>query len=186
MVPSKLVKLNDHLINTVNEGLLKLGTTGNESYAIYYDLDLLSYLLDQKYEDKEACLSDLQMMYKGVCDQDIKGNRLHVDVSMQKGRFRFTIPAPSMDYVRTHGHKNDFMADIIALVNTHHFDIEDVKHVFEKYSSNFTCEKTSHPEFDYVLYFNDNEINHYKYCFSFDGCGGFYHRLLDYDYQQII
>lgn len=179
-------KLTNHIITTVYEGLLKLGTSGDESYSIYYDLDLLNYLLDTNFESKDACFQQLQQLYSHPCTSDSFENQLLVAISLEKGRFRFTVPASSMEDIRTHGEKNHFLSDIIELVKSHHFTLEDVKEVFARYSDDYICEKTSHPEFQYVLYFTDEEINHYKYCFTFDGCGGYYHRLLDYDYQKIL
>lgn len=179
-------KLTNHIITTVYEGLLKLGSTGDESYSIYYDLDLLNYLLDSKFESKDICFQELQQIYTNTCTSDSNGNELLVTISMQKGRFRFTVSASSMDYIRIHGEQNHFLKDIINLVKSHHFTLEDVKDIFARYSDDYVCEETNHPEFQYVLYFTNEEINHYKYCFTFDGCGGYYHRLLDYDYQKII
>lgn len=179
-------KLTNHIITTVYEGLLKLGSVADESYSIYYDLDLLNYLLGSTFEDSQLCFRYLQQVYANSCLSDAQGNEFTVSVSMQKGRFRFTVPASSMGYIRIHGEQNQFLNDIIGLVKGHHFSLQDVKDTFARYSKDYVCEATDHPEFQYVLYFTDEQINHYKYCFTFDGCGGYYHRLLDYDYQKII
>ena len=37
--------LEENINSTIYEGLLKLGYQNNESFSIYYDLDLLNYLL---------------------------------------------------------------------------------------------------------------------------------------------
>jgi len=179
-------KLTEHIISTIYEGLLKLGSTGNESYSIYYDLDLLNYLLGTEFTSKEDCLLELNRQYPVTGNSCEQANPLSIRVTLEKGRFKFTAPASSMDTIWSLGEKNSFLRDIIELVKTHHFTIEDVKQVFAKQTSDYVCEEINNPEFQYVLYFNNEDINHYKYCFSFDGCGGFYHRLLDYDYQNII
>lgn len=178
-------KLTKHIISTVYEGLIKLGTTGNENYSIFYDLELLNYLLDTNYTEKEECLKDLLNVYQ--CGNESPSSEpLQIHVALEKGRFRFTVLAVSIPYVRSEGESNGFLRDIIELVKTQHFHIEDVKNVFNRYSTDYTCESVDHPEFQYVLYFNHEDINQYKYCFSFDGCcGGYYHRLLSYDYDKL-
>ena len=186
MKPHTFEKLTDHIVSTIYEGLLKLGSTGNESYSIYYDLDLLNYLLGTDYSSREECLHSLQAQYADASEGSALNNPLGIRVTLEKGRFKFTAPASSMDTIWSLGEKNSFLRDIIELVKTHHFSIEDVKQVFAKQTANYICEEIDNPEFQYVLYFKNEDINHYKYCFSFDGCGGFYHRLLDYDYQNIL
>lgn len=174
-------RLTNHVISTVYEGLLKLGTTGNESYSIYYDLDLLNYLLGTDYTEKDRCFHDLTDAYS----VRIRDTHTAIQISMEKGRFRFTVPASSIPMILSQEEQNSFLRDLIELVKSHHFTIEDVKEVFARTSDDYTCVETNHPEFQYVLYFNHEEINQYKYCFTFDGCGGYYHRLLDYDYQNL-
>lgn len=178
-------RLTNHIISTVYEGLIKLGTHGNENYTIFYDLDLINHLLGTTYTDKMECLNDLIRVYHANTTDDTN-DTLHMNLALEKGRFRITILASSIPYILSSGESNGFLKDIIELVKTQHFHIEDVKRLFESYSSDYTCEETNHPEFQYVLYFNQEKINQYKYCFSFDGCcGGYYHRLLDFDYEKI-
>jgi len=56
---------------------------------------------------------------------------------------------------------------------------------FEPYNE-FICEESKNDEFQYVIYFKDSTIDPFRYCFAFDQMGGYYHRLLDYDYQKVI
>lgn len=180
-------KLTDHIISTVYEGLIKLGTTGNENYSIYYDLDLVNHLLDASYENNQGCYEDLLAAYEHPIQISGQESPLTIRISLEKGRFRFTVMASSIPSILSRGESNSFLKEIIELVKSHHFTIEDVKQLFSRYSNDYTCETTNHPEFQYVLYFNQKEINQYKYCFTFDGCcGGYYHRLLDYDYQKLL
>ena len=61
-----------------------------------------------------------------------------------------------------------------------------VKNIFEKESADYVCEEINDSEFQYVIYFRDANIDEYKYCFTFDIMGSYYHRLIDYDFETII
>ena len=186
MYSHNIEKLNEHIITTVYEGLLKLGTSGDEDYSIYYDLDLINYLIGTAFASNEECYDLLHDLYNNSNHSSPISLKLNISLSLQKGRFCFTVPATSMDYVRSQGEKNGFLFELIELVKSHTFTLDDIKRIFSRYSNSYVCEETNHPEFQYVLYFKDKEINHYMYCFTFDGCGGYYHRLLDYDYKKLI
>lgn len=168
-------RLLDHIQSTVYEGILKLGYHEKERISIYYDLDLINYLLEQTFDTTKEALTVLEK-----CPFSFP------DVSLQNNRFQFRIYGTLLETIYHTGEKNSFLKDMIHLVRTHQFTLEDVKSIFEKQTTNYTCEEIHESEFQYVLYFNDKTINQYKFCFSFDAFGGYYHRLLDYDYNKIM
>ena len=178
---ANIQKLMDHLTNTVYEGMLKLGGMTDETFSIYYDLDLLNYLLETDFTSNQSCEAFLNS-----AEDSLQIGGCQIIVSLEKGRFRFQAPRASLTMIYAKGEQHGFLRDIIGLASTHHYTLDDVKEVFEKYSKDYMCEEIDHPEFQYVLYFKDEAINHYKYCFTFDAFGGYYHRLLDYDYQKAL
>ncbi len=71
-------------------------------------------------------------------------------------------------------------------MNTQTFNIDDVLEIFRNSGEDFVLENSDHPEFKYVLYFKDNTVDKFKYCFNFDELGSYYHRLLDFSYEQSL
>jgi hypothetical protein len=173
--------LEENIETTIYEGLLKLGYQKDESFSIYYDLDLLNHLLDTTYVNNEECLEHLQQFKTFVA-----GHLYNVHISLEKNRFKFTVPKGGITYINQLSDKYEFLTDIINKVKTHSFQLEDIKAIFEKYTKHYICEEIDNSEFQYVLYFKDKTIDPFKYCFTFDEMGGYYHRLLDFSYEKIM
>ena len=174
-------KLEQNISSSIYEGLLKLGYSSNEDFSIYYDLDLLNHLLDSEFKSREECYPILRDFKKYMTEQS-----KYLSIFIEKGRFKFTVTKDGIDTIYKEYEKNHFLKDLIHLVNSRAFTLEDVKNVFKCYDLEFICEESKNPEFQYVLYFKDNTIDPYRYCFSFDAMGGYYHRLLEYDYNKTL
>lgn len=175
------INLEENIQTTIYEGLLKLGFEDNDSFSIYYDLDLLNYLLETSFDTNETCLEYLQDFISFVKDRlsDIK-------ILLERNRFQFTVPEKGIAYIYKNNGNNLFLRDLIRTVNTHSFTLEDILAVFRKYSGDFACEEIDNSEFQYVIYFRDSTVDKFKYCFTFDQMGGYYHRLLDFSYNKIM
>ena len=63
--------------------------------------------------------------------------------------------------------------------------IEQILEVFKKRSPNVICEKAVDEEFDYVIYYENDSFDSFRYCFSLGEMGAFYHRFSEYDYQTV-
>ncbi len=173
--------LEENIETTIYEGLLKLGYTDNESFSIFYELDLLNYLLGTAFQTREACLDYLQEFIAFV-----KGRFYDIRILPERDRFKFTVPKEGVAYIYKNNENNLFLKELIDTVNSHSFTLKDILAVFKRYSEDYACEEMNHPEFQYVIYFRDGRTDKFKYCFTFDGMGGYYHRLLDFSYNKII
>ncbi len=173
--------LEENIETTIYEGLLKLGYENNESFSIYYDLDLLNHLLQTSFESNETCLEYMKEFIFCVNDRlsDIR-------IFLNKNRFKFTVPKESIAYIYKHNENNLFLRDLINTVNSHSFTLKDITSVFAHYSKDYVCEEIDNSEFQYVLYFTGSSPDKFKYCFTFDQMGGYYHRLLDFSYDKIM
>jgi hypothetical protein len=174
-------KLEENIETTIYEGLLKLGYQDNENFSIYYDLDLLNYLLLTDFDSNEACLNYLQQFIPYV-----KDHFYDIRILLERNRFKFTIPKEGIAYIYKHSENNSFLKDLINTVNTHSFTLLDIIAIFKHYSEDYVCEEIDNSEFQYVLYFKDSSMDKFKYCFTFDQMGGYYHRLLDFSYNKIM
>lgn len=174
-------ELEINIETTIYEGILKLGYHPKESLNIYYDLDLLNYLLQKNFATSSLCLDYLQKFIAYV------NPRLYeISILQEKGRFKFTVPKEGIAYIYNQYQNNKFLNELINTVKTHNFTLEDILAIFSHYTDEFVCEKMDNSEFQYVIYFKDSHIDKFKYCFSFDEMGGYYHRLLDYSFNKIM
>ncbi len=178
---NKFSRLEENIETTIYEGILKLGYQKDENLSIYYDLDLLNHLLNTTFAQTEACLEYL-MDFKTFVNP-----RFHnLIVLLEKNHFQFIVPKEGIVYIYKHNENNVFLKDLIEIVKSHAFTLEDIISIFEHYSKDYICEKIDNSEFQYVLYFKDTNFDKFKYCFTFDQMGGYYHRLLDFSYKKII
>lgn len=171
--------LEQNISTTIYEGLLKIGYLGKEDFSIYYDLDLLNHLLESQFKNNEECYNSISSF-----TDYMKEKKIPCTVALLQKRFCFTISQKGIEEINKH-YDNPFLKDLIELVKGHVFTLEDVLQIFKKHTDNYICEDSSNEEFQYVIYFRDSSIDPYRYCFSFDGLGGYYHRLLEYDYNKL-
>jgi hypothetical protein len=174
-------ELEKNIETTIYEGILKLGYNPEEALSIYYDLDLLNYLLQKDFPDNSQCLDYLQEFTAYVSPR-----LYNIKILLEKGRFKFTVPKEGIAYIYSHNQNNNFLKELIQMVKSHNFTLDDVLTIFSHYSNEIICEEIDNSEFQYVIYFKDNNIDRFKYCFSFDEMGGYYHRLLDFSFKNII
>lgn len=104
-------------------------------------------------------------------------------IQLVKQRFQFTVTSKGIERILGKYENKPFLKDIIDLARTHHFSLDDVKHIFERYDSDYLMEETDNEEFQYVFSFRDKSVDEYVYCFNLNDC--YYHRLLPYDYERL-
>lgn len=176
------IDLKENVETTIYEGILKLGYTENESFSIYYDLDLLNHLLHINLDNVNA-MKDYLIEFSKYIKNFVPGFSY---LLLPNKRFKFTILNKGILTINKNNKNNYFLRDIINLVNNQKFNIDDVIEVFKKTGEDFALETSNHPEFKYVLYFKDKTTDKFKYCFNFDELGSYYHRLLDFSYEQSL
>lgn len=174
------INLEENIQTTIYEGLLKLGFENNDSFSIYYDLDLLSYLLGVSFDTEEECLGYLQDFIYFVKDR-----LADIAILLERKRFKFTVTEEGIAFIYKNNDGNRFLKELIETVKTHSFTLKDILHIFGQYSKDYVCEEINNSEFQYVIYFKDSSFDKFKYCFTFDQMGGYYHRLLDFSYNKI-
>lgn len=178
---SKFFMLEQNITTTIYEGLLKIGYNNNENFSIFYDLDLLNYLLMTNFSINEECY-----LYLHDFCNEAEPRLGKLTISIEKKRFKFTVTKEGIENIYKLYEKDGYLKNLIELVKTHNFTLEDVLNIFKDSSNEFVCEESKNEEFQYVIYFKDSSIDPFRYCFAFDHMGGYYHRLLDYDYQKVI
>ncbi len=173
--------LLNNVSSTVSEGILKLGFTKGESFGIYYEQDLIHYLLGKDYESPEETEKELHnFMAYG------KENHIPLSISHEGRRFRFLVSSEGVSYINDCCSSSGFLKDLISLVSTHAFDLEKVLAVFTDSGREYTVKEVDNAEFEYVISFIDKDFDPYFYCFHFEHGHGHYHRLLEYSYKKLF
>lgn len=172
--------LEKNICDTVHEGQVKLGYV-KECVRIYYFLASLENLLGVKVKDEWEMAKVLQEFHK------VRDPRLgELVISHEGKRFCFTIPEQGVTYIYESYKENVFLKHLMECLSDPNCQIEDIIKVFKEQSDSVICEKTEGAEFDYVLYFEDKEIDEFRYCFSIGQMGAYYHRFTEADYQSIL
>ena len=174
--------LERNLEAMIHEGFVKIGYVQGEKISIYYFSDLLSYLLD--IDNNEDLIRNLTAPLHEFCNYMID-NWGFIHIEREKNRYQFIIPAKGTAYVYEKNKNNTFLSDLIQTLSKNNCTVDDILPVFQKYSNEVVCEQSTHPEFDYVIYFADSNIDEFRYCFTFGELGKYYHRLTEYDYSQL-
>jgi len=76
---------------------------------------------------------------------------------------------------------------VIELFGTsHNPSVDDVCACFAEFSPDYVCCKIQDNDFDYVLYFQDEEIDPYYYCIKMEMGHTVYHRFIKEDYEKLV
>ena len=101
-------------------------------------------------------------------------------------RYGLRVYSDEIDKIMKSNPRRFFLRELIDKIRDRNCTIDEIKNIFEKESADYVCEEINDSEFQYVIYFRDANIDEYKYCFTFDIMGSYYHRLIDYDFETII
>lgn len=171
--------LEKNVIDTIHEWQVKLGYT-KEMMRIYYNRDSLEHLVGMEFDTNEEAKEFLIEWRESVV-----GRLGKIRLSNNGQRFCIAVPVEGIEYVYKYKQGNAFLVELMEVLKKPTVTIEDVVAVFKKQSNDVIVEKADHDEFDYVVYYKDNEDDKFRYCFSFGEMGAFYHRFLEYDYSTI-
>lgn len=191
--------LEKNLMDIIAEQQLKLGYR-KESVRLYYPKSsLLNLLYGDAYKNSDVQPTpdfpilendELRDIITGYFnDRKINSPIMGLQVSYKGDRYCITISPDGSEYV--HGRlisgaapETEFLKDFLECVSHHNISLEDIISVFERYSDSVICEKTDIPDFDYLIYFEDEVPDAYMYCIKFEGEHAIYHRFTKADYRD--
>lgn len=163
------------LINSIKEVQMKLGYE-KESIRFYYPEKALLKILraGESDEDRKKALKEFKVFVKDRLGE--------VKITKSQERFCFRIPPEGVQYVSEQEEENGFLREFIETIEKPHIQLEDIKHVFFKYSDgNYVCESCDGEECDFILYFKDPTMDSYRYFIKFHENHATYHRFLSED-----
>lgn len=168
--------LEDNIIEVIKEEQIKIGYK-EETIRLYYPLESICNLLGNSYTTTK-----IHDILEQFCEFT-KGKLGEVTYSNKGTRFCFIIPPSGVNYVHEKAKDNYFLKEFIETMTSHDCDLDKILNVFHKYSDKVTWCKMDNGEFDYLIYFEDGEPDHYKYCVKFEECHAIYHRFTKVDYE---
>ena len=166
-----------NIIDVIKEEQAKLGYR-KEKIRLYYPLSSLNHFfqLDVDETGKHEKLSRFS--------ENEEGKLGSVEVTNKGERFCFHIPEEGAEYVHNNMKENEFIKDLIGLISHHGCKMEDIFELFRQHSDQITIEEMHSDEFDYMICFENDPEDTYRYCFKDEGCHIIYHRFLPEDYEE--
>lgn len=186
--------LLQNMIDQISEAQIKLGYA-RETIRLYFPAASLRSLLEMPPENA----SSQELPSDDTASDDLL-DYLQKEPSLRSGvlgdlqfrrrgsRFEVSVPPEGSEYVFRNVRPSDFLTDLIGLFREHHScTTEQIRSVFEKYSTDVCCEQMPEgSDFDYVLYFRDGRIDPYYYCIHQEMGHTIYHRFLKKDWMQLM
>lgn len=170
-------ELKTNIIGLVKESQIKLGYS-KTPINLYYPAEAINTLLDSTLSipDLEAALRDFSDY---ACDELGK-----ITFSRKDDMFCITIPETGVEYVHENIENNGFLEAFIACISDGHCSVDDIIAVFHRFSDHVTVQKTTHDEFDYLIYFTDGTPDSYRYCLHNEFGHMVYHRFTPKEFEK--
>lgn len=171
--------LASNILDMIKEEQIKLGYR-KEKIRLYYPISSLNTLLGIH---ADCAQMEIELKSYFAQRQETFGE---VEVSYRQERFCLTLPEQVSEYVYMHTEKEGFLYEFINVIANHDAVIEEVLQVFKKYSDNVYFEKIYGEEYDYLLYFIDDQPDPYRYCLTEEGHHLIYHRYTKEDFKELF
>lgn len=166
-----------NLSDMVYEGLVKIGYS-DAPVRIYYQEGALRQLLDL---EQEAEIGPHLKAFKTFAKENLGELR----ITRNKDRFEFQVLSKGVRYIYENNSRRLFLRELIDAMNRPDCTFEEILKVFYKESDRILVQHADSGEFQYIVRFEDKEIDEFLYCFTFDEMGHYYHRLTEYDFLAL-
>ncbi|MBP1755072.1 MAG: hypothetical protein H6Q59_1470 [Firmicutes bacterium] len=168
------------ICDTIKEEQIKLGYE-KETIRLYYPMHSLAHILEEEITDTTKMDEAL-----GAFADKIEEKLGKLQISHNGDRYCILIPPSGAVYVNEVYDDNPFLIAFIEAVRKHDCSLEQVLEVFHSFSDQVSCEKSDSDEFDYILFFQDNSEDDYRYCIKFDYGHTSYHRFSKKDFEAMM
>ena len=170
-------RLEQSLVDVIKEEQAKLGFR-EENIRLYYPLSSLNHFFGNKTD--AAGMMEILKDFPSYIEEKFG----EVAVSHRGDRFCFTVSEKASEYVHNNMKENEFIKDLIGLISHHGCKMQDIFELFRQHSDQITIEEMHSDEFDYMICFENDPEDTYRYCFKDEGCHIIYHRFLPEDYEE--
>jgi hypothetical protein len=167
------------ICDTIKEEQIKLGYE-KETIRLYYPMRSLAHILEEDITDTDKLTEALATFADKV---EARLGRLQI--SHNGDRFCILIPPVGAAFVHDVYDDNPFLKAFIDTVRKQDCTLEQLLEVFHSFSDQVVCERIESDEFDYIIYFNDGQMDEYRYCIKFDYSHTSYHRFSKRDFEAM-
>ncbi len=168
------------ICDTIKEEQIKLGYE-KETIRLYYPMRSLAHILEENITESQRMDEALRAFAELIKEKLGK-----LEISHNGDRYCILIPPSGAAYVKEAYEDNPFLSAFIDVVRKHDCTLEQVIEVFYAFSDQVECIKSDSDEFDYIIYFKDNNEDDYRYCIKFDYGHTSYHRFLKRDFEALM
>ena len=172
-------RLEKSIMDVIKEEQAKLGYR-KEKIRLYYPLSSLNHFF-QVEGDVTGMLEKLNWF-----PEYTKQRLGQVEVTNEGERFFFHIPEEGVEYVHEQMKENEFIKELIGLLQKHDCTMEEIFDLFRSHSEKVEIHEMDNGEFDYRVSFADDPEDSYIYCFKDEGCHIIYHRFLPEEDRLLI
>ncbi len=167
-------KLRNHIVEQIQEAMLKLGFA-RESIYLYYPTDSLNAILHLSCQNAEEMCEILQKELP------------EFSYGCHDERVEVRIPQEYVEYVHQKLEVPEFLAKFISCFQENpHMSIKQIKKIFAEFGECVFEKMPDDADFDYVLYFKDSKTDAYYYCIRMEMGHTIYHRFIREDYERLI
>lgn len=168
--------LQNSLIDIVSEEQAKLGYQ-KEAIRLYYPLSTLNHFFNSD------CDADAMTEQLAAFPAYTLAQLGAVQISHKGERFCFFLPEKASEYVHNNKAENEFIFELVALLQKEHTTMQNVIDLFKKTDEHCVVKEMNNGEFDLLIFFSDASDKYY-YCFKDEGCHIIYHRFLPEDFND--
>ena len=168
------------ICDTIKEEQIKLGYE-KETIRLYYPMRSLAHILEENISDSSKMDEVL-----GAFANKVLPKLGRLQISHNGDRYCILIPPIGAAYVHEKCEDNPFLVAFIDTVRKQDCTLEKILEVFRNFSDQVICDKSESEEFDYIIYFNDSDIDDYRYCLKFDYGHTSYHRFSKKDFSSLL
>lgn len=172
--------LEQVLVNSIKEVQIKLGYE-KEAIRFYYPEKALIKILNMSGESVQETKAAMAG-FKEYVEERLGP----IKISKSQGRFCFEIPPQGVEYVSEHVTDNGFLKEFIETVESPGVTLAEILGVFQKYTEGkVICIDSQEEECDCIIYFEDQDVDCYRYFIKFYENHVTYHRFLSEDVKDM-
>lgn len=172
--------LEKHIIDTMKEWQIKIGTLGSR-IRLYYPKSSLCEYLKQNAEIDDETLCRHTQEYLGEHAAYLGD----VSVCAENDRFCILVGREGCDYVEKNIAVPEFLSEFLAVLKEQ--DMENIRKFFAEYAKDHgTTVKEEPGEDGIIFYMEDEGVEPYVYCVDRNEFGITYHRFTRSDYKGLL
>ena len=172
-------RLKKNLMDVLEEDQLKLGYR-KETVRLFYPRRSVCYLLGISPETDR--LKEELDRFRHAVEPELGTIQISY---LKDGRIGFSLPPEAAEFVHRTRLDVGFLKDLVELMRHHGHSLDDVIHLFSRYSPAVEIQYMKNEEFDLLLHFPDGYPDDYYYCITKEGEHISYHRFIREDYEDL-